>query len=343
MKRITIRDVAREAHVSVTLVSFVINAKKRPDGTLDCPVNPVTAKRVLEVANRLGYRRNFAAASLRNGKSNTIAVVPNDISNKFFAGISHWIEEVAHERGYTVFFASSEENPTRLGEVLDSFLAHGIDGLIVAPVSGGEDSIENIIGYHVPVVLLDRDMKGREHKEGVGKVLLDDVEAGKMATNELIGNGYKKIEMISYSLGISSLSEREDGYRKAMMDAGLYDNVNVHYTTYGDASTEVGKFIDDALKRGVEALFMPTYSLSELVLSVMRERGLKTPKDLAIVGFDESDIYSLYENTVTHIVQPLKDLGVKSVVTLINMIEGQPAENVILKPEIKIGESSSRR
>lgn len=343
MKRITIRDVAREAHVSVTLVSFVINAKKRPDGSLDCPVNPLTAKRVLEVANRLGYRRNFAAASLRNGKSNTIAVVPNDISNKFFAGISHWIEDVAHDKGYTVFFASSQENASRLGEVLDSFLAHGIDGLIVAPVSGGEQSIVNIINYHVPVVLLDRDMSGYDDNKGVGKVLLDDVEAGKMATNELIKNGYKKIEMISYSLGISSLSEREEGYRKAMMEADLYDNVNVHYTTYADAAKDVGNFISDAISRGVEALFTPTYSLSELVLSVMRERGLNTPKDLAIVGFDESDIYSLYENTVTHIVQPLKDLGVKSVETLIGMIEGQPSEKIILKPEIKLGGSSMKR
>ena len=83
MKRITIRDVAREANVSVTLVSFVMNAKRDKDGNLDCPVNPETAKRVLEVAQRLGYQRNFAAASRRSGRSNTIAVIPNDISNKF--------------------------------------------------------------------------------------------------------------------------------------------------------------------------------------------------------------------------------------------------------------------
>jgi len=103
MKRITIRDVAREAGVSVTLVSFVMNAKRDKDGRLDCPVNPETAKRVLKVAERLGYRRNFAAASLRSGKSNTIAVIPTDISNKFFAGISRCIEDMAHKYGYTVF------------------------------------------------------------------------------------------------------------------------------------------------------------------------------------------------------------------------------------------------
>ena len=106
MKRITIRDVAREAKVSVTLVSFVMNAKRDKDGNLDCPVNAETAKRVLQVAQKLGYRRNFAAASLRSGRSNSIAVIPNDISNKFFAGISRCIEDKAKSYGYTVLFAA---------------------------------------------------------------------------------------------------------------------------------------------------------------------------------------------------------------------------------------------
>ena len=75
IKKVTIRDVAREAGVSVTLVSFVMNAKVGKDGRLDCPVNPKTAARVLEVAKRLGYRKNNAAASLRSGRSHTIALL----------------------------------------------------------------------------------------------------------------------------------------------------------------------------------------------------------------------------------------------------------------------------
>lgn len=340
MKRITIRDVAREAKVSVTLVSFVMNAKKGKDGRLDCPVNPDTAKRVLEVAQRLGYRRNFAAASLRSGKSNTIAVIPNDISNKFFAGISRCIEDSAHNYGYNVFFASSDENGEKLGGVIDAVMAHNIDGVIVAPCAGGEAAIQKALDYKVPVVLLDRDAEGLE---GVGKVLLDDVAAGRMATELLIEKGYSKIEMISYTLGISSLSERESGYRKTMMDKDLYDNAKVHLTTYGNAASDVEKFIKDAMERGVEAFFLPTYSLSALALSAMKKLGLKTPEDLAIVGFDESDIYSLYETTVTHIVQPLKALGEKSVDTLISMMQGNPAESTILKPQLILGGSTDKK
>ncbi|MBQ8022082.1 MAG: LacI family DNA-binding transcriptional regulator [Bacteroidales bacterium] len=340
MKRITIRDVAREANVSVTLVSFVMNAKRDKDGKLDCPVNPETAKRVLEVAQRLGYRRNFAAASLRSGRSNTIAVIPNDISNKFFAGISRRIEDKAHELGYTVFFASSDESPEKLGEVLDAVLAHNIDGVIVAPVAGGEYAISKATDMRVPVVLLDRDIEGLND---VGKVLLDDEEAGRMAIDEMVGKGYRKIEMISYKLGISSLSERETGYRKAMMDHDLYDFAKIHYTTYSDVAADIEKIIQDALSRGVEGLFLPTYSLSAQVLSVMKKLGIQTPKDLALVCFDESDIFSLYATTVTHIVQPLKELGEKSVETLVRMIENGPAEKTVLKPTLVGGGSTNQR
>ena len=191
MKRITIRDVAREAKVSVTLVSFVMNAKRDKDGNLDCPVNADTAKRVLQVAQRLGYRRNFAAASLRSGRSNSIAVIPNDISNKFFAGISRCIEDKAKSYGYTVLFASSDESAERLESVMDAVLAHNIDGVIVAPCTGGEAAIRKATDAGVPVVLLDRDI---EDMENVGKVLLDDQEAGKMATELFLKNGYKNVD-----------------------------------------------------------------------------------------------------------------------------------------------------
>lgn len=338
MKKITIKDVAREAGVSVTLVSFVMNAKMGKDGRLDCPVNPETAARVLKVAKKLGYRRNAAAASLRSGRSNTIAVIPTDISNKFFAGISRYIEDKAYSYGYTVLFGSSDESAERLDSVMDTVLAYNIDGVIVAPVKGGEKAIDKAINSNLPVVLLDRDIEGLED---VGKVLLDDVEAGKMATKCLLDKGYKKIEMVSYTLGISTLTEREDGYRAMMTEAGLEDSINIHYTTYGDARQDIEQFVQDAIARGVEAFFLPTYSLSALILSVMQERGIKTPSDLAIVAFDESDVYSLYETSIAHIVQPLRELGEKSVDVLHRMIEKLPGETtIILKPTLVKGGSA---
>lgn len=197
MKKVTIKDVAREAGVSVTLVSFVMNAKMGKDGRLDCPVNPNTAANVLKVAKKLGYRKNAAAASLRSGRSNTIAVITTDISNKFFAGVSRYIEDKAYSYDYTVLFGSSDEDASKLESMIDTVLSYNVDGIIVAPVPGGGQCIERAVESKVPVVLLDRDIEGLR---GIGKVLLDDISAGRTATELLLDNGYRKIEMISYTL-----------------------------------------------------------------------------------------------------------------------------------------------
>ena len=335
MKKITIKDVAREAGVSVTLVSFVMNAKVGEDGRLDCPVNPETAARVLEVAKRLDYRRNAAAASLRSGRSNTIAVITTDISNNYFAGISRYIEDKSAQYGYTVLFCSSDENAEKLASVIDTVLAYNIDGLIVAPVPGGREAISKAIDSKVPVVLLDRDIDGLE---GVGKVLLDDVKAGDMATEFLISNGYRKIEMISYDLDISSISERAEGYRRTMAAHGLESRVDT--TTYGDPQKLMHSIIKDAIDRGVEAFFLPTYSLTALAIAVMNDLHLRMPRDLGLVAFDESDLYRLGPSTIAHIVQPLRELGEKSFEVLHSMIENEPCEKtIILRPTLVPGGS----
>ena len=339
MKKITIKDVAREAGVSVTLVSFVMNAKVGEDGRLDCPVNPETAARVLDVAKRLGYRRNAAAASLRSGRSNTIAVITTDIANNFFAGISRYIEDKSAEYGYTVLFCSSDETAEKLDSVVDTVLAYNIDGLIVAPVPGGRRAIAKAIEARVPVVLLDRDI---EDLEGVGKVLLNDVEAGEMATEYLISKGYRKVEMVSYDLDISSISERAEGYRKAMATHGLEARVDT--TSYGDPQKLMPNIIKDAIARGVEAFFLPTYSLTAMVIGAMNEMHLRTPRDLGLVAFDESDLYRLGPSTIAHIVQPLKELGGKSVEVLHSMIENEPGDTtIILRPELVPGGSVTDR
>lgn len=330
MKRVTIRDVAQEAGVSVTLVSFVMNAKRRSDGRLDCPVSPDTAERVLAVAKRLGYKRNPAAASLRNGRTNSIAVIPTDLANKYFAGVSRFIEDRAWHYGYTVFFGSSDENAQKLEAIIDTVLSYNVDGIIVAPVEGGEGAIRKAVEANVPVVLLDRDIEGLE---GVGKVSLDDAEAGRMATDLLLDNGFQRIDMISYDMAISSLKEREKGYRSSMEARGFGANAKVHYTTYEGLISDIGGIIDDMVARKVEGIFMPTYSLSAAVLTEVKKRNFRVPEDVAVVGFDKSNIYNLFPTSVAHILQPLQELGENAVDILHDMIEhtGEP-RSMVLKP-----------
>ena len=324
MKKVTIRDVAREAGVSVTLVSFVMNAKMGKDGRLDCPVNPDTAERVLQVAKRLGYRRNNAAASLRSGRSHSIAVIVSDIANPFFAEICRNIENIAYKAGYTVIFASSEENPQKLAHLVETMVGYNVEGLIVAPCLGGEPALARALSIGIPTVLIDRNMLGEEF----GRVLVDNVDAGKIATKYLIHQGFGKIEMFTYKSGVTSLTDRESGYTMAMEEAGLKDDVRIHKIEYETeaAKKDVIEVFRDAVKRGTEAFILPTKRIAMYGFNALNVLGLNMPKDFSFVCFDESDVYELNKPVVPHIIQPLAEIATKSFDLLQKMIDGKATE-----------------
>lgn len=324
MKKVTIRDVAREAGVSVTLVSFVMNAKMGKDGRLDCPVNPDTAERVLQVAKRLGYRRNNAAASLRSGRSHSIAVIVSDIANPFYAEICRNIENIAYKDGYTVIFASSEESPQKLSHLVETMVGYNVEGLIVAPCLGGEPALARALSIGIPTVLIDRDMPGEEF----GRVLIDNVDAGKMATKYLIHQGFGKIEMLTYKSGVTSLTDRETGYGLAMDEAGLKDEIRIHKIDY-EAEAAKKDAIDafrDAARRGVEAFILPTKRIAMYGFNALNVLGLSMPKDFSFVCFDESDVYELNKPVVPHIIQPLSEIAFKSFELLQKMIDNKVTE-----------------
>ena len=324
MKKVTIRDVAREAGVSVTLVSFVMNAKMGKDGRLDCPVNPDTAERLLQVAKRLGYRRNNAAASLRSGRSHSIAVIVSDIANPFYAEICRNIENIAYKDGYTVIFASSEESPQKLSHLVETMVGYNVEGLIVAPCLGGEPALARALSIGIPTVLIDRDMPGEEF----GRVLIDNVDAGKMATKYLIHQGFGKIEMLTYKSGVTSLTDRETGYGLAMEEAGLKDEIRIHKIDY-EAEAAKKDAIDvfrDAARRGVEAFILPTKRIAMYGFNALNVLGLSMPKDFSFVCFDESDVYELNKPVVPHIIQPLSEIAFKSFELLQKMIDNKVTE-----------------
>ena len=338
MKKVTIRDVAREAGVSVTLVSFVMNAKMGKDGRLDCPVNPDTAERVLQVAKRLGYRRNNAAASLRSGRSHSIAVIVSDIANPFFAEICRNIENIAYKDGYTVIFASSEENPQKFAHLVETMVGYNVEGLIVAPCLGAEAALARAINIGIPTVLIDRNMPGDEF----GRVLVDNVDAGKMATKYLIHQGFGKIEMFSYKTGVTSLVDREAGYSTAMEEAGLKDDIRIHRIDYETeaAKKDVIEVFREAVKRGTEAFILPTKRIAMYGFNALNVLGLSMPKDFSFVCFDESDVYELNKPVVPHIIQPLSEIASKSFDLLQKMIENKASEEEktsLLKVKLVLG------
>lgn len=144
----------------------------------------------------------MAASSLRSGFSNTLGIVVADISNSFFGEVCRHIENISARAGYLSIFGSSDDNPEKMCQLLNRFIATGVDGLIVAPCAHTEKLLSDIVRNSVPVVIFDRDL---ENLAGVGKVMMDNEYAGRQATRHLIENGHKKIEMVRYQSDIPTI------------------------------------------------------------------------------------------------------------------------------------------
>lgn len=341
VKRVTIRDVAREAGVSIALVSFVMNRHNRRADGKEYRVNEDTVKRILEVAERLDYHPNVAASSLRSGKTRTIGVVVSDIANRFFSDIVRRIENVACESGYSVIFASTDEKADKFEHMLGVMTNKGVDGLILAPCDGGEEAVRRVAATGMPVVLLDRDVPGVE----ASRVLLDNLRAGEMGVRYLYGRGYRRIETVSYEMRISSLVDRERGYLRTMDELGIGSHAHIHRCIYGIAEARVTDIVRDAAERGVEAIVFPTNTLSAFALGAVKRSGVRIPDDMALLCFDDNEAFDLLEPTIARIEQPVGLMGEKSFELLRERIEGGtdvPCRDLVLDPLLVEGGSVGR-
>lgn len=330
-KRVTIKDIATEAGVSIALVSFVMNNKA--DGKETYRVNKETAQRILEVAQKLNYQPNNAARTLRSGKTNTIGVIVSDISNKFFADIARCIENHAYKHKYTVLFGSTDENPQKLENLVEVFRNKGIDGLIVVPCEGADEIIRDIARQNIPLVLLDREVPDLE----VNSVVLNNRRAGYETTEALIRRGFTRIEMISYSMGLSNIREREEGYRRCMQAHEMGENAVIHHLRH-DKFAKIEEIIREARQRRVEAFLFATNTLAGQGLSAIFRNGWRVPQDFAIACFDTNEAFDIYKIAIAYVRQPIERFGTEALDLLIKSIEQRDkpgsCTRIVLTPEI---------
>ena len=330
-KKVTIKDVATQAGCSIALVSFVMNNKA--EGKETYKVNKETAQRIPEVADRLNYQCNSAARALRSGKSRTIGVILSDISNPFFADIARCIEDRAYKHKYMVLFGSTDENPRKLENLIDVFIDKGVDGLIVVPCEGAEAVVQKVVQQRIPLVLLDREVSGVE----TSSVVLNNCKAGAQVTEALIRRGFERIEMISYAMQLSNIRERERGYRSCMEAFGLNDCIRTHRIRH-DKLPLIAEVVNDAARRGVQALLFATNTLAVNGMMAIAKKGWRIPQDFAIACFDSHEIFDIYDTPVAYVRQPIERFGVEALDLLIKHIEERDVApsctRVVLSPEI---------
>ncbi len=330
-KSVTIKDIAREAGVSPSLVSFVMSNNQA--GKTIYRVNDKTSKQILEVARRLDYKPNNSARALRSGKTGTIGALVSDIANPFFAEIARYLEDHAFKYGYNVIFGSSDEDPEKLERVARVLLSKGVDGLIIVPCDGADKAIEDISKTGVPIVLLDRRVQGLN----VSSVVLDNRSAARTLTEALIHNGARNINMVSYTMNVSNVRERENGYLDAVNAAGLNANIDrVSHNDYGN----IPKYVSEARQRGVDSFMMATNTLSTLVLAEIYKNGLRIPEDIKVACFDRNPFYDIYGKGIIYARQPVEAFAGKAIEIIMSYIRNktEPISPVefVLPPEISL-------
>ncbi|MFN8620982.1 MAG: LacI family DNA-binding transcriptional regulator [Chloroflexota bacterium] len=306
----TARDVAKRAGVSTSTVSHVVNGTR--------VVSDELRARVLQAMHDLGYEANAVARSLKTRRSHLVALVASDIGNPFFTAVVRGVEDVVTQRGYTLVLGSTGEDPHREEAYLRLLGAQRVDGLILAPAGDRYPYLDRIMHTRGAFVLLDRTLPG----PNVPAVLLDNVDAARVATRHLLSLGHRRIGMVTGRAGISSTAERTDGYRIELAAAGLpFDPALVAdgRSRLDDGRRATAQLLD--LAERPTALVVANNLMTIGAVAAIEERGLCVPRDVAVVGFDDALWADVLHPRLTTIAQPTYELGRAAADLLLRRIE----------------------
>lgn len=325
MKYITLKMVAERAGVSVNTASRAINNKS--------DINEETKKRVLKVAQELGYVQNATAVALRTKKTRTLGVVIADNRNPFYAEVLNGIEEAAREKNYHIILANTQRDYQKEEEAINLLLAKRVDGLLITPVQDRNDDIKKLIEANIPFVIVGRDFENIE----VDAVYNDEVKGGFFATEYLIKKGHKRIAFINGFLHKSPAQGRLEGYKKALKEHGIpLDDMMV---SVGDIDVEDGyERTKQMLEKNLDftAIFAYNDMMAFGAMQAVKEKGLRIPEDIGLVGYDDIPFSSLISPSLSTIRLKKQELGAESVKLLLSRINGsrEKMKKIMLNVEL---------
>ena len=304
----TLKDVARMASVSTKTASRVLND--------DPKVAPGTRAAVIEAMQALDYVPDAAARSLRAGTDRMVGVVVDSVGDVFFAQLVARIEAVLDEAGYRVLIASSNRDPQRERDTVQSFVQRRCAGVIVAP--SRRDSLVGVRLRDVPVVFVDRagDVPGAQ------SVVVDDFGLARLATSHLIAHGHRRIALLSDLPKVETTARRHEGFRAAMAEAGLpVDERLVRSDCPGPS--EVMRVIESllALDEQPTALISTNTRLSLGVVPALHQHGRT---DIALVAFGDFAMAESLTPAVTVIDHSPEAVGAAAARALLDRL--QPAD-----------------
>lgn len=342
-QHVTINQVAREAGVSIQTVSRVIN--NRYD------VAAETRLRVQEAIERLGYQPNAIARGLASKRSRTLGLVTYDFNDLFFTLVVTGAEEEAHKHGYFFMLGSSFCGADEMPKYLRLLTERHVDGVLFAREGSPneQEQILKLAKQGTPVVVVGYHFKGQPFNA----IDIDNCRGGYQATRHLIDYGHRCIGCITGPSTTQSAQDRTAGYRQALEETGIAFRPDwVMEGAYGLASHGAGYHKMKQLLAeadGLTAVFCQNDRMAVGAISAIRESGLEVPRDISIVGYDDTPEAEFASPSLTTIHQPTIRVGEEAVRLLLRTIEepNRPPEQIMLLPKLiernSVGPARERR
>ncbi|UBU19079.1 LacI family transcriptional regulator [Nonomuraea gerenzanensis] len=307
------KDVASAAGVALKTVSRVVNGEPG--------VHPATAERVRAAIDRLGYSRNESARVLRRGRTATVGLVIEDVADPFYAGLSRAVEDVVIDHGCLLLSGSSGEEPGRERELVETFCARRVDGLILVPAGDDHTYLRAELEAGTPAVFADRPPgPGID----VDTVLADNVGGARQAVRHLMTHGHRRIAFLGDDPAIYTAAQRLLGYREEL--GGLYDErlVSMRPPALDAAREDLARMF--ALDDPPTALFTGNGRHTVTTLRALEGRRV------ALVGFDDFELADLLRPGVSVVAQDPSWMGRVSAELLFRRLRGDggPSEHLEL-------------
>ncbi|ANZ19363.1 transcriptional regulator, LacI family [Streptomyces noursei ATCC 11455] len=305
----TMVDVARRAGVSVATVSHVVNDTR--------PVRPDTRAAVLAAIEELGYTHNTLARSLVTSRTRSIGLAVSAISNPYFTEILQGVEAGALEAGYSLLIADPHDDPRHERKVVQLLHERRVDGMIVAPSAEPAEMVDYVTKRQVPTVFLDR-LVG----DGFDQVCAESAGPVRRLVEHLADAGHTRIGLVAGLPGLSTTTERVQGYREGLRARGL--PFTPELLAGGNSEAEGAQDATRHLLAAPEpptAIITANNAMTIGALQALRDLGLEVPRDIALACFDDFSWADLFTPRLTAIAQPSKELGAAAVRLLLERLD----------------------
>ncbi|WP_040210415.1 LacI family DNA-binding transcriptional regulator [Clostridium polynesiense] len=331
--KVTIKDIAKLANVSVSAVSLVLNNKP-------CRISEEKRELIKKIAREHNYTPNINARSLVTNETKTFGLIIPDVDNIFFSRLTKAIETYCRRFGYALMIVNSDDEYKEDIHLIDLLSSRGIDGLFITVSNSSyehqEEVSEALKKLTIPYIMIDRVFPDLN----CSKVYFDSLEGAYIATKYLIDHGHRKISCITHCSNSKMPYSRYEGYKRAMEEHGI--DISEDYILLGDYKVKSGYEAGEKLvETAPSAVFVTSDMMTFGLLKKLKEKGLRIPEDISVISYDNLVNEFSIDTEITSIEQNISLLGTKASELMLNLIKNKNSQpkSICLTPKLIIKES----